>query len=87
MPDATTPTKANIKGSFSTFFRIIISGSDKPITAIINANEVPSEAPFSSKTETMGTIPAAFEYNGTPISTDKGTLYHADLPMSEAIKS
>jgi hypothetical protein len=48
---------------------------------------VPSAAPFSISTETMGTIPAAFEYRGIPIKTDSGTEYQADLPISEAIKS
>ena len=76
-----------ISGSFSTFRRIIISGNDKAITDIINASAVPSEAPFSINTETIGTIPAALEYSGIPINTDNGTEYQADLPMSEAINS
>src|SRR5665647_665150 len=55
--------KVNINGSFSTFRRITISGSDNPITDIIKASAVPSEAPFSISTETIGTIPAALEYS------------------------
>ncbi len=85
IPMPTIPINAMIKGSFKTFLRIIISGRDKPMTAIIKAREVPSEAPFSIRTETMGIIPAALEYKGIPISTDKGTLNQADLPMREAI--
>src|SRR5512135_2976303 len=66
---------------------MIISGSERPITAIINASAVPSDAPFSIRTDTIGMIPAAFEYNGTPIITDNGTLYHADLPINDTMKS
>ena len=83
---ATIPINVNIKGNLSTLRRIIISGKDKPITDIMKANAVPSDAPFSIKTETMGIIPAALEYKGTPINTDKGMEYQADLPMSEAMK-
>ena len=83
---ATIPTKAKIKGSLSTLRRIIISGNDNPMTDIMKANAVPSDAPFSIKTETMGIIPAAFEYRGTPIKTDKGTEYQTDLPIMEAMK-
>lgn len=81
------PIKVNINGSFRTFFRIIISGNDRPITAIMKAREVPSDAPFSIKTDTIGMIPAAFEYNGMPIKMERGTLYHADFPIRTAIKS
>ena len=79
--------KVKIRGSFKTFLRITISGSERPITDIINARAVPSEAPFSIKTETIGTIPAAFEYKGMPINTDKGTEYQADFPINDAINS
>jgi hypothetical protein len=85
IPVPTIPMKAKINGSFKTFFRIIISGKDNPMTAIIKASDVPSEASFSIKTETMGTILAALEYNGMPMSTDKGTLNQEDLFMREAI--
>lgn len=61
IPVATIPTKVKISGSFNTFLRIIISGSERPITDIINAKEVPSEAPFSMSTDTIGMIPAALE--------------------------
>ncbi len=59
IPSPTILTKVSINGSFNTLRRIIISGNDKAITDIINANEVPKAAPFSINTETMGTIPAA----------------------------
>jgi hypothetical protein len=87
IPTATIPTKVKIKGNFRTLRSIIISGSDKPITAIMKAREVPNDAPFSISTDTIGTIPAALEYNGIPIKIDNGTEYHADLPMSAAINS
>ena len=62
IPNPTTPINVKINGSFSTLRRIIISGRDKPITDIINARDVPSDAPFSISTDTIGTIPAALEY-------------------------
>jgi len=85
IPAATMPMNVNINGSLRTLRRIIISGNDSPMTDIIKANAVPSEAPFSIKTETIGIIPAALEYNGMPIKTDKGTEYHTFLPISEAM--
>ena len=87
IPTATIPTNVKIKGSFRTFLRIMVSGSDKPITDIIKAKAVPNEAPFSIRTETIGITPAALEYNGTPTNTDNGTLYQTDLPINEAINS
>ena len=53
-------TKVRIKGIFNALRRIIISRNDNAMTDIINAKAVPSDAPFSIKTETMGTMPAAF---------------------------
>ena len=47
MPTPTTPTKVAISVGFSTFRRIIISGSESAITDIIKARTVPSAAPFS----------------------------------------
>ena len=85
IPTATIPIKTVINCHLSTFFRIITSGSESPTTDIIKASEVPNDAPFSIKTETIGIIPAALEYNGIPINTERGTLYHADFPMSDAI--
>ena len=61
IPTATTPTKITISCHFKTFFRIIISGNDNPITDIIKARAVPKVTPFSIKTLTIGMIPAAFE--------------------------
>ena len=58
IPVATTPTNTAINCIFKTFLRMIVSGKDKPITLIINASTVPSEAPFSSNAWTMGMIPA-----------------------------
>ena len=75
MPEATIAIKIKIKGSFNTFLRMIISGSESPITDIIKANAVPRGTPFSISTLTIGIIPAALEYSGTPISTDNGTEY------------
>ena len=48
------PIKVKINGILSTFLRMIISGKDKPITAIIKASAVPREAPFSISTENDG---------------------------------
>ena len=87
IPVATTPIKIRIKGIFNTFFRIIISGRDNPITDIIKAKAVPREAPFSINTLTIGMIPAALEYIGIPIRIERGTEYQADLPIRLAMKS
>ena len=38
-----------------------LSGRERPITAIMKASDVPSEAPFSRRAWTIGIIPAAFE--------------------------
>lgn len=87
IPVPTTPIKVKIKGNFSTLRSIIISGKDSPMTAIIKARAVPNAAPFSMSAETIGMIPAAFEYKGIPMSTDNGTEYQTDSPMNDAIKS
>ena len=87
MPLPTIATNVNMRGSLRTFLRMIISGKDKAITDIINANEVPKEAPFSRRTDTMGTIPAALEYKGIPMRVDNGTAYHWSFPINEAIIS
>ena len=87
IPNPTIPMKVNIRGSFNTLRRIIISGRERPMTDIIKASAVPREAPFSIRTETIGTIPAALEYNGIPIRTESGMEYQADLPIRAAINS
>jgi len=87
IPAPTTPRKVNISGSFSTFRRMTISGKERPITDIIKASAVPSDAPFSISTETIGTIPAAFEYKGIPMRMESGIEYQTDLPIKAAIKS
>jgi len=81
------PANVRMNGTFGTFLSIIISGRERPMTAIMNDNTVPSDAPYSISTDTIGMIPAAFEYNGTPIMTDNGTLYQADFPIRDAMKS
>lgn len=86
IPTVTTPANVRSNLILSTFLRMIISGKDKPITAIIKASAVPKGTPFSIKTLTIGMIPAALEYNGTPISTDKGTEYQVAFPIRLAIK-
>ena len=84
MAIATVPTKTAINCGLSTRRKITISGRLNPTTAIMNANTVPSAAPFSINALTMGMIPAAFEYRGTPKSTAAGTLHHASLPRMPA---
>ena len=79
IPIANMPTKAKISFNFKTFFKIISSGSDMPITDIIKARAVPSGTPFSINEKATGTAPAVQEYRGTPIKTDNGTAYHVDL--------
>ena len=58
---------------FNTFLKMIISGRDNAVTAIINAKAVPTGIPLSIRTATNGMIPAAFEYSDTPINTAMGT--------------
>lgn len=73
MDTANMPINIAKSLGFNTFLRIIISGKDRAVTDIINAKAVPIGIPFSIKTATKGIIPAAFEYNGTPINTAMGT--------------
>lgn len=65
---------------------MIVSGSERPITAIMNARTVSSAAPLPSRASTTGMIPAAFEHIGTPMRTATGTLHQAALPMMDAMK-
>ena len=60
---ATAITAKNVtsNGILSTRFRITASGRLNPMTDIMNASAVPTEAPFSINVPTMGTIPAALE--------------------------
>ena len=87
IPQATTPTKVAIKRILSTFRKMIVSGSERPITLIMKASAVPNAAPFASNAYTMGMTPAALEYIGIPITTASGTDHQTSLPMNEAIKS
>ena len=57
IPVAMMAIKVRIKGSFNTFFKMISSGSEIPITDIIKARAVPSGTPFSIKANTIGTAP------------------------------
>ena len=45
-----------------------------------------SDTPFSIRTLTIGIIPAALEYIGTPSITATGTDHHALFPINTAIK-
>ena len=84
---ATTPTKVVIRRILSTLRRITISGNERAITLIMNASTVPSAAPLASSACTIGMMPAALLYMGTPITTASGTAHQASLPMNEAMKS
>ena len=55
MPNATMPIKILINCHFNTFFRIIISGSERAITDIIKAKAVPIDTPCSK----VGKTPAS----------------------------
>jgi len=87
MPEATIATNAAMSCHFRTFFKIIISGSESAITDIIKASAVPSETPLSISTLTIGIIPAAFEYIGTPSKMASGTPYQFPSPSRELMKS
>ena len=75
-----------INFGFSTFLRMIPSGRDKPMTAIIKASTVPKAAPFPMSASKTGMMPAAFEYMGIPIKTATGTDHQAFFPMIFARK-
>ena len=87
MPIPTTAAKISTNFTFITVFRLINSGKDKPVTAILKVRAVPIQTPFSVKTLTRGIIPAVFEYKGIPISTANGTAYQLLPPAYCAIKS
>ena len=55
------PIKVKIKGSFNTFFNIMSSGRDIPITDIIKARAVPNGTPFSINVYAIGTAPGEQE--------------------------
>jgi hypothetical protein len=73
-------TKIASSFGFSTFHKIIISGKLIAVTDIISDNTVPKGDPFSIKAYTIGTIPEALLFNGTPIATTKGTAKGLSLP-------
>lgn len=70
------PKKMPINFQVITFFSIVISGSDSPTTAIINAMAVPIGTPFATNTSITGTMPAALAYIGTARITANGTHHH-----------
>ena len=69
-----------MSAGLSTLRRMITSGSESPMTAIMKASTVPSAAPFSSSAWTTGMMPAALEYIGTPMSTASGTATRPPCP-------
>ena len=73
MSSVTTPKKIPINRQVITFFNIVASGIDKPITAIIKAMAVPSGIPLATKTSTIGTTLAGLAYIGTARITANGT--------------
>ena len=87
MPAATMPANAAISRTFRTLRRMIISGSDKAMTLIMNASTVPSAAPLASSASTIGMIPAALLYIGTPSATAAGTAQGLSLPIHADIDS
>jgi len=51
------PTNTPSKGTLKTFLRMINSGSDRAVTAIIKASTVPMLIPFSINAYTIGMTP------------------------------
>ena len=80
MPIDATPKKTANNLGFSTFRKIIPSGSESAVIAIINESAVLIAIPLSSNTFTMGMTPAALEYKGTPIKTAIGTAKGLEGP-------
>ena len=62
MPLATTPAKVAISVGFKALRRMIISGAESAMTAIMNARTVPSAAPLPISASTIGMMPAALVY-------------------------
>ena len=86
IPAATIAKNTRRSLSVRTFLRMTASGNDSPMTAIMNASTVPIAAPLPSNACTIGIIPAAFEYIGTPIRTASGTDHQSCFPIIDAIK-
>ncbi len=76
-----------MRRSFSTWRRMIISGSDSAMTLIMKASTVPSAAPLPSSASTIGMTPAALVYIGMPMSTAAGTDHQVPAPMMRTIRS
>src|SRR5664280_1512234 len=87
MPVATTPTNAASSWGLRTRRSRIISGRLSATTAIMNARRVPIGRPFSYKACTIGMIPAALEYSGTPMATATRTPKALPAPASVVKKA
>ena len=87
IPIPTITANMMMSFTFITFFKIMNSGNDNPVTAIIKARVVPMLTPFSVSALTNGIIPAALEYKGMPMSVARGTPYHLSAPAYCARKS
>lgn len=61
IPSPTMPTKVARSLGFSTRRRMMISGSDNPTTAIMNASVVPSGNPLAQSACTIGMMPSELE--------------------------
>ncbi len=87
MPIVQIPMKIASSFGFTAFLSIIIDGSDKVVTPIINERTTPSNAPLASRASAIGIVPKISAYIGTPaivaMTTPKGLL----LPKTVTIKS
>ena len=59
---------------------MINSGKESAVTDIIKASAVPRGRPLERSDWTIGIVPAALEYKGTPIATARGTAKKLDFP-------
>ena len=86
IPIVTTPMKTAINLGLRTLRKMMASGVEMAMTAIMKANTVPNAAPLLRRACTTGMTPAALLYIGTPMSTATGTAHHASFPMMPARK-
>jgi len=79
IPNETIPTNTAINCHFSTFFRIIISGSKSAITYIINASAVPSETLTVDSAKVESTKSAKGQVIGGRLITYLGFVFFVNF--------
>jgi len=73
IPADTMNTKIAKSLGFTTLLSIIMEGSDKAVTAIINDNTVPTPTPFANNASAIGRVPNISAYIGMPTTVASNT--------------